>query len=168
MSAPLVHSADAKLEALELSMICSGQVIEFPVEHRFTPGLYSRQVTLPAGSLNTSKIHKTEHQYVILRGKVSVAVYCDGELLEVKHIEGPSIGVTRPGYRRVVYAHEETVWITFHPIEPREHGDVDAIEERIIERRELPCGKSTHELYIEALNALTAQRAPNALKGGDL
>jgi len=83
---------------------------EFPLTHRFTPGLYSRQILMPAGSLVASRIHKTEHPYVISKGDISVWTREDG----LVRLKAPHTGITRPGTRRILFAHEDTVWTTFH------------------------------------------------------
>lgn len=87
-------------------------VPEVKLTHRFTPGLYSREIVLPAGSWNISKIHKTEHQYIISNGHVEVY---DAATNTVTHIRGPHHGITQPGTQRAVFAHEDTIWTTFHP-----------------------------------------------------
>ncbi len=83
--------------------------VECPLEHVFTPNLYSRKIFMPAGSLITSRIHRFEHPFVILRGKVGV--WNDGEwdLFESGHF-----GVTKSGSRRLLYTYEDTEWVTFH------------------------------------------------------
>lgn len=94
--------------------------------HRFTPGLYIREIFMPAGSMLTSKIHKTEHPYVISSGVVSVWSENDG----FQKITGPYTGITKPGTRRLLYIHEDTTWTTFHPTNKT---DVAMIEADIIE-----------------------------------
>ncbi len=93
--------------------------------HTFTPGLYARTLFMPKGSLFISKIHKTEHPYVISQGRASV--WTEDGVVELK---APHIGVTKPGTCRVLYIHEDCTWTTFHPTP---HTDVDAIEADIIQ-----------------------------------
>jgi uncharacterized protein YbdZ (MbtH family) len=88
-----------------------GEVLDFPVVNRFTPGLYLREVSVPAGSLVVTKIHKTEHPFVVSKGKISVWTEDKG----VVQIEAPYTGITKPGTRRVCFCHTDTVWTTFHP-----------------------------------------------------
>ena len=58
-----------KIDELEAGMLqFPEQLIDLPVTHRFTPGLYSREIFMPKGTFVTSKIHKTEHPLVILSG----------------------------------------------------------------------------------------------------
>lgn len=104
---------------------------EFRTSHTFTPGMYVRELFLPAGSVNVSKIHRTEHPFVVLTGLVSVYSDNDG----AQHIRGPYFGITRVGSRRLVIAHEPTVWLTFHATDLT---DVDAIEQMIIKQYDNP------------------------------
>ena len=102
--------------------------IEMPVEHLFTPGIYARQIFMPAGTLLTSKIHKTEHPFVISKGVVSVWNNGKAELLRAPHH-----GVTYPGTRRILYIHEDCIWTTYHATT---ETDPAKIEEVIIEKRD--------------------------------
>jgi len=76
-----------------------------------TPGLYTRQITLPAGTLLTSCIHKTCHPFFILEGAIQVSniIGNTNELYTTGYR-----GITLPGTRRVLYTHEKTVWVTCH------------------------------------------------------
>jgi hypothetical protein len=105
--------------------------VDCPVEHVFTPGLYTRQCLLPAGTVLISKIHRTEHPYAVLTGRARV--WTEGE--GVVEVRAPAFGITKPGTRRVIWSLEDTVWVTFHPTELT---DLVAIEEFLIEPRELP------------------------------
>lgn len=148
MTTALTTSVDhqSAIDALELAMLAQPKLLgELPVEHTFTDGLYARRIFMPAGSFLTSKIHKTEHPYVIMSGRVSVFVPGVG----VQHLKAPHFGITKPGTRRVLYIHEDTVWITFH-VNP-DNETVEEIENRIIERRELSDGRTINEHYMELL-----------------
>lgn len=152
------RTTDERLDQFEMSMLASEfPVVELPVAHQFTPGLYGRLIFMPAGTLLTSKIHNTEHQYVVLEGRVSVWI----EGVGIQHIEAPFVGVTKPGTRRVLYIHEDCKWMTFHPLVEGEEGDVARIEERIIEKRALPDGTVPHEIYRALLDG------EGGLLGGD-
>lgn len=110
--------------------------VEMPLQHRFTPGLYSREIFMPAGAVVVSKVHKTEHQFVVSKGRVSVWSEADG----VVELRAPHAGVTKPGTRRILVVHEDTIWTTFHPtanlpgvghdVSP---GDVPALEKALVE-----------------------------------
>lgn len=121
-----------QIDELEAVMLDNMPVIECPVTHRFTEKLYVREIFMPAGMLITSKIHKTQHQYFVMKGKC--IVWIDG----IEHlIEAPYIGVTEPNTRRVLLILEDSIWATTHVNEDNE--TVEQIEERIIEKHDNPC-----------------------------
>lgn len=94
------------------------QSCNFEVKHIFTKGMYSRAIFMPAGSLLTSKIHLTEHQYIISIGR-AIVYENDG----THEVCGPYHGVTKPNTRRALYILEDTIWTTFHPIDFIEEKD---------------------------------------------
>ena len=89
---------------------------EMPLTHIFTPGLYTRQILMPKGPpgslgvLVTSRIHLTEHPFVLSAGVVSVWDDANGWTT----LRAPYIGVTKPGTRRILFIHEDAIWTTFH------------------------------------------------------
>ena len=120
-----------KIDELEAFMVKNFTIQECPVSHRFTEGLYVREIFMPKGMLITSKIHKTQHTYFVLKGKC--IVWIDG----VEHlIEAPYIGVTEPNTRRVLYILEDSIWATSHANPDNE--TVEQIAERIIEKHDNP------------------------------
>lgn len=84
---------------------------EPPLEHRFTPGLYSRTIAMPAGDIIVSELHLTEHQYAITQGSLTVYTEAEGFVT----LAAPYVGITQPGTRRLLILHENTLWTTFHP-----------------------------------------------------
>lgn len=92
----------------------------FTLEHTTTPGMYIRELTMTAGSLIFSKIHLKTHPFMVVKGKVSVY---NGDKVET--ITAPYKGVTLAGTKRVLYIHEETTWVTFHPTNIT---DLDALD----------------------------------------
>lgn len=123
----LSHSIDE----LESVMLENFPIIDCPVTNRFTDGMYVREIFMPAGAFITSKIHKTQHQYFILKGKV--IVWIDG--IE-QILEAPHIGITEPGTRRVLYILEDTIWATSHPNPDNE--TLEQLEDRIIQKNDNP------------------------------
>lgn len=131
---------DDRLDQLEVKMRLAPNQIDFPVIHRFTPGLYIREIYMPAEALILSKIHLTQHPFVISKGSVYVKMKDD----EWELLEAPYTGITYPGTRRILSIKEDCIWTTFHPtdIEPMDPSDeavavaVAAIEDRIIEKNE--------------------------------
>lgn len=79
------------------------------VVHRFTPGLYSRELRLNAGDVIESARHRTEHQFAVLAGECFVA-----SDTETMHLRAGHIGITKPGTKRVIVAVTDLVWATWH------------------------------------------------------
>ena len=118
---------DARVDELELKMVTEYDHVECPLVHRFTNGMYIREIFMPKGTLVTSKIHKTQHPYCVSQGVVSVKI----DSGEWQTIEAPYTGITEKGTRRVLLIHEDTVWTTFH-INKDNLQDVSKIESRIL------------------------------------
>lgn len=111
-------SAEAmdRLDRAEFAMATSPdmfQVIKEQLDHLFTPGLYVRKMTMPAMGMVISKIHDTQHPFIILKGTVSVKIGDDPPIV----LTAPHIGVTMPGTRRMFFCHTETEWVTVHATE---------------------------------------------------
>jgi len=147
---PISPADHARIDALEAAMLSgAAPAVDLPLVHRWTPGLYIREIFMPAGTLLTSKIHKTEHPYVVTKGRVSV--YIPG--VGVEELAAGHFGITKPGTRRVLYIHEDTTWITFHP-NADDEGDLAVIEQRLIEPHLLPDGSSAYARYADLLGEL--------------
>lgn len=97
---------------------------DFQLINRFANGLYARQVTIAKGCLLTSKIHLKEHFAFILTGDISVWTDQD-----YQRIKAPQILITQPGTKRVLLAHEETVWVTVHATSAT---DVEGAERELV------------------------------------
>lgn len=157
-SSSLPAPSPSRLDALERALLDSGlPVIDLPLIHRFTPGVYAREIFMPAGTLLTSKVHNTEHFYVVLSGMARVGL--PGQPTQT--LTAGHVGVTKPGTRRLLYILEDCRWITFHPLSAEEERlrlagltdaeMVGAVEERIIAKHLLPDGTNVFELYQERL-----------------
>lgn len=120
-------SPKEKIDYLESQLLAMPQLPQH-LEHVFTPGMYSRELYMIAGSMWTSERHKTQHQYAILEGCVSVYTEEDGEVF----LKAPYKGITNPNTKRVIFVHENTRWVTFHPtdIQPVDSSK-EAIEEAV-------------------------------------
>jgi len=100
--------------------------VECPLKHYFAPGVYLREILMPAGAIVIGKIHKTEHFNIIQKGSVSIMGE-DG----VRHrLDAPCTFVSKPGIQKTLYIHEDTVWSTVHLTEER---DLEKLEAMLIE-----------------------------------
>lgn len=136
----IVRENDDRLDELELAMLENFEPVHCLTTHKFTDGMYIREIFMPAGSLITSKIHKTEHPYIVSFGKAAVSI--DGD--DWNEITAPYTGITKPGTRRVLYILEDCIWTTFHIVDgmksdynnlsdEEKEGIVKGIEEKILE-----------------------------------
>lgn len=127
----MLDRIEDRLEQITLERNCP---LNAPVHHSFAGGIYMRQVFVPAGSLVTSRIHKTEHHFALLMGEASVAIVGGA----VERFTAPHAGITLPGTRRLVYTHSDIIWATYHATE---ETDVEKIADMILEprRRNTPC-----------------------------
>ena len=164
------------LDRFEDHLLDNPQVIpiHMPVVHRFTEGLYSREIFMPgphqemtangpvqvSGVHLTSKCHMTDHQYVVLAGAVEVAI--PGQ--EPVVLTAGHVGITRTGTRRALRVLEDCRWVTFHPLSPEEEEAradgasdeemLEMIQHRIIGNRQRPDGRDVHAEYTAKLTAL--------------
>ena len=123
MNEVLEHTKTSEgINALEKIMLDQLEPAIEELEHVHTPGLYGRKWSAKAGTLWISAIHKVCHQFVILKGALSVWV--NGQ---ETYYEAPFNGITQPGTRRVLYIFEDTDFMTFHP-NPDNLNEVEFIE----------------------------------------
>lgn len=97
-----------RVERLE-SILEQYPQIECPVKHHFAPGVYAREMTIPAGVIATGAVHKTEHLSIVVGH--CLLTTDDG----VKEISGHHTFVSKPGAKRALTAITDTVMTTIHP-----------------------------------------------------
>ena len=95
--------------------------------HHFAPGMYLRELTVPAGMLIVGKIHKHAHFLMVLKGRARVTSEFGDDILEAGYI-----GVSQPGVKRVVQAIEDTLFVTVH-VNKEDSQDLVVIEAEHIE-----------------------------------
>jgi quercetin dioxygenase-like cupin family protein len=83
--------------------------LEVPTHHTFGPGFYVRTIELPAGATLTGRVHKTEHVFLLSKGRLTVVTE-DGR----QTLEAPAQFVCRPGLKRAGYAHTDVVCSNVH------------------------------------------------------
>lgn len=119
--------SDERVDRAQELMLQMPQV-ECPVVHRFGPGVYIREVTVPAGTLVIGHRQRCEQMNVMLKGKVTV-VTDDGEL---KTLIAPTCFVGKPG-RKIGYVHEEMVWQNIYATT---ETDVEKLEAMFLDKSE--------------------------------
>ena len=95
-----------------------------PVKHTFADGCYIREIFNPANELLVTKIHKKEHPFFLMQGKMSILTE-EG----IKHIEAPHHGITKPGTKRIIFTQTDCVFVTVHATDKT---DIEEIEKEVI------------------------------------
>ena len=98
-------------EKLEMAMVQMPQA-ECPVVHHFGPGVYIREVTMPAGALVLGHKHKFSHTNILLKGRLKFL--CEDGV--IREFAAPMVMTGAPG-RKLAYILEETVWQNIYATE---------------------------------------------------
>ena len=93
-------------------------------QHHFAPGVYAREMLIPAGMLIIGKIHKHAHLNIISKGLAWLYTE-EGRTL----IQDPYTFTSLIGVKRVVLAIQDTLWTTIHLTDKT---DLDEIEEEVL------------------------------------
>ena len=96
------------------------------IKHYFMDGVYVTVMFMKKDSAVIGAIHKHLHMCFLLQGKVTVA----NEEETIDHI-APCFIISTPGIKRVLYAHEDSIWYNTHK-NPSNTEDVDQLEKEIV------------------------------------
>ena len=116
---------EEELCVLEERMLKEPQV-DCPVIHRFGPGIYIREVNIPADTIAIGHRQREKHLNVFLKGKITMLLE-DGT---TKILTAPMIFVGQPG-RKCGYIHEEVIWLNVYSTEER---NVEKLEARFLDK----------------------------------
>lgn len=98
-----------------------------PLKHSFSPGLYVREIFIPAGMVLTGKLHKHSHPNFLMKGKVKVFTEYEG----MQVLEAPLSMISKAGTKRVIETTSDTVWVTVH-LNPTNTQDLKELEKIVI------------------------------------
>jgi hypothetical protein len=129
----------AKIEQVESHLLDLPQV-ECPVVHHFGPGIYIREVTLPAGTLAIGHAQRFDHLNIMLAGAVAMV----GDDGQTKVLRAPMIFVGKPG-RKLGYVLETCIWQNVYATEER---DIDKLESMFLDK------STTWQAHAEAAKQL--------------
>jgi hypothetical protein len=119
----------AKAQALAQEILKYPQ-LELPLYHFFQPGIYIRELHLPAGALTVGNIHKLPCRNILTKGERTTWI-----VDEFVRIRGPHIHWTPPGHQRVSYTHEDSIWVTIHN-NPRDERNIAVLEHEFFAKSE--------------------------------
>lgn len=93
--------------------------------HYHTPELYGRRLVVPTGTAFTTKVHKSDHIAVCLRGHITIM----DEHGDKRDVRAPDVFITPKGTQRFIYVHEEVEWLTVHHCKEQ---DIDRVEKALV------------------------------------
>lgn len=94
-----------------------------PLKHTFAPGMYAREIYLPADTFIVGKIHKHAHLNIVTRGRCTVVTEFGRR--EIDASAGPVTFTSDAGAKRALYVHEDTVWTTIHAVQSTDLADIE-------------------------------------------
>jgi hypothetical protein len=97
-----------------------------PVTHHFSPGLYLREIFMPAGTAVIGRIHKTEHFNILVKGRCLI-VHDD---FRKEELAAPMVFVSKAGVQKALLILEDMIWMTTHV---SEETDLGALEAQLVE-----------------------------------
>lgn len=104
-----------------------GDSEQCPLRHSFAPGIYIREITIPASTFIVGKIHKHMHCNMLMAGEVIVYTESTGW----QHLIAPQVLMSAAGTKRVLYTLSEVWWATIHH-NPTNTTDLGQLEDAII------------------------------------
>lgn len=112
-----------KIEALQKAVLELPQAMP-ELEHFFAHKIYARKGIIKKGTILIGAIKKYSHINIIVYGDSSVFT----EYGEIR-IQGHNVLVSQGGTKRIIYAHEDTLWIT---IISANETEPEKIEEEVL------------------------------------
>ena len=136
-----ILSKNEKIDRLEKELMNMPQV-NCPIRHYFSPGVYAREITIPAGAVVTGAIHKTENLVLISMGRLRVLTN-DGS----KEYKAGDMLTCHAGIKNAVVALEDSRWTNFFS-NPNNETDTDKLIESLTECKasELIGGENNKQL----------------------
>lgn len=131
-----------ELEAELLNMPGSTTAERLHLTHIFAPGIYIREIFMPAGEFVLGATHVTEHVNIVIAGRCTII-----SDRRVQEIVAPMTFKSGAGVRKVLKIHEDVRWQTVHA-NPDDETDIPTLEKRLIVMTE------TYLRHFEALKNL--------------
>ena len=141
---PIKVPTREQIEALQAEMVKMPQ-LEVETEHYFSGGMYCRKLIRPAGTLIVGKIHKKAHFFLCAKGEI--IAWSEKGMITLK---AGDVIESQPGTKRVTYAVQDSIGITFHVTDKT---DLDEIEAELIEPDEtalFDSGNKLKEIMLES------------------
>lgn len=96
--------------------------VNIPTKHYFSPGVYAREITIPAGTTLTGLIHKYTNLNILSCGEISVLTE-EG----IVRVKAPYTVISPPGTKRIAYAHTDCTWTTILHTKETDPDKIEAL-----------------------------------------
>lgn len=118
---------ESDVQRLEAAFLDMPQA-ECPITHCFAPGIYIREVKMPAGAYVIGHHHKTPHLNIMLAGCLTI-LNEDGSKTK---LQAPQTFTADIG-RKIAYIHEDVIWQNIFATEER---DIETLEDMFLDKSE--------------------------------
>lgn len=122
----------ADLEIAEGKMLQGVQPVTF-LKHHFAPGIYVREIWMPAGAVILGHEHTGDHLNVVVSGKFLLRA--EGCVRQISAGPTPVTFRSKAGVRKALYIIEDTTYMTVHVNEDDCH-DIPTLEARFTRKSE--------------------------------
>lgn len=124
--APALPETRAELERAEGKMLQGVQPVTF-LKHHFAPGIYVREIWMPAGAIILGHEHTGDHLNIVVSGKFLLRA--EGCVRQISAGPTPVTFRSKAGVRKALYIIEDTTYMTVHE-NPDNCRDIPTLEER--------------------------------------
>ena len=118
---------------------------QWTTKHHFSDGVYTRETFIPAGTCLTGYRHKQSTVSILASGAITVlAVDKLGHATDFGVMLAPQVVITKPGMKKIGFAHEDTIFINSFsieeiPMEKRNVENMGEIENFLFDREDEAC-----------------------------
>lgn len=127
LKSPVKVSDNQDIAKLERAILEQPQV-PCPVIHSFGPGVYMRQLSLPAGNIAIGQHQNFEHVSIFIKGRMTFFNE-DGTR---KEVQAPMTFISPPG-QKIAYVHEDSVFMNVYSTN---ETDVEKLEDFYLTKKE--------------------------------
>ena len=99
---------------------------ELPITHKFADQIYIRQMNMTKGQVVIGAIHKHLHAWFLMTGHVTI-----NDNNKIIDYLAPCYTISEPGAHRVIYAHEDSIFVNVHK-NPSNTRDIKKLEKEIV------------------------------------
>lgn len=137
-SVPTAGGLRERVERLEAAMLQEPQV-DCPIRHHFSPGIYAREINIPAGTALIGVEHKTDNLVIVSKGRLRIVTAAGTQEL----VAGDTF-VCKAGAKNAAIALEDTRWTNIFPNPDDERETAKLVERFTFVRESDLLGGSTN------------------------